>query len=161
MCLRLTKRSVDLIMYSLGLDHELCGYAKEQDGILDLIFTTRGKSSSCIQSTRHKIIWHSHKKLGKNYPSDKDILKVIEHRNVTTSIIFTTAGIWVLRASEEKKFVKEKDKLQKANYDYYYNSDGGMFLNTRYINYEYMPRLRELLGKYGFKISFCPWGDVI
>jgi hypothetical protein len=90
--------------------------------------TTKNRGS-CVYYTKDNkyppFIFHTHPKQDYPWPSREDIFKLIKHHDINASIIYTNAGIWILRLPQATKNMITKnflinDKIDIQKYNYYY-----------------------------------------
>jgi hypothetical protein len=100
-----------------------------------------GKSRAyCNQSTTQPIIWHTHMRDSKYFPSLEDIVKVLKYKKIRTSYIYTEYGYWILNNPEDNidnNIIVIDDQLKRGiqyNLDiFYHNTKEGRSYNRNDI----------------------------
>jgi hypothetical protein len=88
-----------------------------------------GEKSSCFYTEYGKIVWHTHSKVSKCYPSAEDFLLPVKNYP-SISVIFTVWGIWQINCSVKHKLAEQIKKdwlksLQKHCDNIYFNTEKG------------------------------------
>lgn len=88
------------------------------------IISRDSKRKNCTHEKYSKIIYHTHPKKSKSYPSFEDIMKITKNKDdnsrmrdahhnnkiIKTSLIFTDCGIWELYCNENKNLPHDTSK---------------------------------------------------
>ena len=130
-------RYIKDITIDSNINYEKCGTIKKEDG--KYIMTIHEKESNQNELRNHcnleyydKIIWHSHPKISKFYPSLEDILKSIKTKNsqIIYSYIFTQFGFWTLYTINHIEVSDElKNKINDLLNKLYFMTERGRKYN--------------------------------
>jgi hypothetical protein len=146
-------------------DIEVCGFIFDKTVIyIDSV----GDENSCQHSKYQEVIFHTHPKKGKGYPSIEDILKIVKKRKTDLpklSIIFTGWGVWELSCN--KKVEIKEDEIRKIYSPYldsiYFKTEKGRKLqNEDYV----FKKIKDLVDginknlKCELSIIFSSWKEV-
>jgi hypothetical protein len=91
----------------INMEKEACGTIENGKIILQTLFENESRDN-CDYKHKRGIIWHTHNKDGKSYPSAEDILSVLRNSNVHMSLVFTKLGVYLMK-SYNKKEVSERN----------------------------------------------------
>jgi len=157
----------NLVYYTnlLNLPFETCGNFIQTNNILinqpqlETIGSKYTNPKSCQHKVYSSIIWHTHPVDSKPYPSSRDILKIIKNKLISTSIIFTTLGFWVLKYpfnivlsnQQQEHHLKQIDNILLSLYNSYKKGN----LNDFYNNIDFVKTMLQNRYKY-FTIDFYP-----
>jgi hypothetical protein len=134
------------------LDVEVCGVlTKRGDVNLEILIQNRGQNlenrNMCTHSKYSEIIFHTHNYSAKSYPSKEDVIKVVKHDLIQTSIVFTRWGIWSLSCARKIRHPDEElTELVGRDIDKFYFATK----NGREYNRE---AVRSLVDAFVFKFS--------
>ena len=72
------------------------------------------KTRKGIIGFKHFVIFHTHPKESKPYPSIEDIMKLLKHYNkICLSVLFTRWGLWLIFNTDESNFFQNYDETKK------------------------------------------------
>ncbi len=119
----------------------------------------------CNYKKYSSVIFHSHPKTSRSYPSYEDIEKVKNHDNIKVSIIATRWGIYVIKRDDNTVIITDKDKVEKYLNSIYNleNSTGFSKVEktlgelTRDIEESLKTYIKKLAYYTGLKFSFYNW----
>jgi hypothetical protein len=142
---------------------EKCGTISKQN---ERYIINLHEKESNIDELRHncnleyydKIIWHSHPKIAKFYPSLEDILKSIKFKNsqIIYSYIFTQFGFWTLYTTNHIDVSDElKNKINDLLNKLYFMTEKGRTYNRESV-YKFINEMNTLLTG-TLQISFYPY----
>lgn len=96
--------------YVFGYDYEICANIVLEKGEYVLKNILKGKIQEykvgdetktrkyCMLAQYTDVVFHSHPKSSRAYPSAEDLLKLMKHHDkIKTSIIATSWGIWIIK----------------------------------------------------------------
>jgi len=166
------KRFSDIVQYikditiDSNINYEKCGtIRKTNDGyIVNLHDNADTPTITHENQIRHycnfeyydKIIWHSHPKVAKFYPSLEDILKSIKLKNsqIIYSYIFTQFGFWTLYSKNHIDVMSDelKNKINELLNKLYFNTEKGRAYNNESVD-DFINEMNTLLAG-TLKISF-------
>lgn len=165
--LLISKKDLDELKTKLELDHEVCGFLLENDDNYIIVSEQENISSdntrlNCQTKTYSSIIYHTHPKISKIYPSTEDIINVMLKNNsiIQHSIIITTAGIWNLSCSKKtltksKETEKIYEKVQKYLDSLYFQTNKGKIYTP------YVDTIRtKLENELSISLRFDKWNDI-
>jgi hypothetical protein len=146
-------------------DYEVCGIMERhtQDAnYYKVLLTNMGsprtenERASCNYSYYSTIIWHTHPKIGKYYPSMEDIRKVLRNKTIKASFIFTVYGAWLLQCTRDNDVPKDVEiEIHRILNSFYFHSqtEKGKTYSYEAIN-ELCDNLNNYLINYDFSIQF-------
>jgi hypothetical protein len=167
----LNEELIDTVKLYLERDVEVCGYI---EGNIEnqkpfLVLTDVGNTNSCVLTRYYSVIWHTHPKSEKGYPSTQDILKVLKHEQIRKSLVFTTWGIWIIsnvgktinkHANHDNSLLLYFQDLIQGNIDrlYRYNERGRKLVDINKTE-TVIKHIVEKINKHGFslEIDLIPW----
>lgn len=125
-----------------NINYEKCGTIIKKN---DRYIINLHEKESNVDELRHhcnfehydKIIWHSHPKTAKFYPSLEDILKSIKLKNsqIIYSYIFTQFGIWTLYTINHTDVSDElKNKINDLLNKLYFSTEKGRVYNHKSVD---------------------------
>lgn len=161
------KRFSDIVQYikditiDSNINYEKCGtIRKTNDGYT----VNLHEKANNLDELRHncnfeyydKIIWHSHPKVAKFYPSLEDILKSIKLKNlqIIFSYIFTQFGFWTLYSKNHIDVSDEnhidvsdelKNKINELLNKLYFSTEKGRIYNDKSV-YRFINEMNTLLA---------------
>lgn len=156
-----------------NFDREVCGNFKITESCLSNIkqLETTGKQSTCQHKVYTPVIWHTHSYLSKSYPSHQDILKIIKNKAISTSVIFTKWGIWILFFPYYLENVNNPyiyklycEEIDKVSYFLYKDTENGRVdiidseLTRNAIN-KYIKDIQNMFNN-KLDIVFDSWNDI-
>jgi len=161
--------SIKDVYDSINKDNfEICGQAVQETDAhnIQLIYVNKGeeklnrKPASCSTIVNYPMVWHTHPKVSKYYPSLVDIFKVIKHSS-NTSYIFTQYGFWHLYCPDEYDgFDKLNEnplaiEVNKILDEFYYVSGTGREYNSE-ITYQLVDELNKTIQPHinSFRIAW-------
>lgn len=98
---------------------------------------------SCTHIQYSKFIWHTHPNGSKYYPSNEDIYKILKHKSISDSYIFTPFGYWHMHYSLTINNKKTYDFIDKVNKWFYFNTNKGREYNKDII-LKYCTKLNKI-----------------
>lgn len=166
----ITADQLDLIKELLDEDIEYCGQIEtDEKNQAKPKVQAKGGKDSCQNPDFSGIIWHTHPKHSKGYPSRSDILKVIKHPRLRASILFSPWGIWKM-VSDRKVRLQDKYENEEFNQHFqkvlgpleeqlYYSTSRGRQVDEDAVN-TFISSISQVLGKYEYTLKFTPWYDI-
>lgn len=141
---------------------EVCGNLKLQNYMLlvEELSLTQGSDSNrpfCIHKKYSKFIFHTHPNHSKAYPSVEDIEKILKHKTIVYSIIFTKWGIWILNLNgsyNENKILTNRLNIKNLNAYIYRKTDRGHIIDIMAIK-KYIYNLKKYFPE--LSIDFYEW----
>jgi hypothetical protein len=117
----------------------------------------------CKYKSYTSVIFHSHPKTSRSYPSYEDIEKVKKHDKIKVSIIATRWGIYVIK--KNNTIITDKDKVDKYLKFIYNLENSTGFSKVEKTLGEFTPNVEDTLETYikklgyytGLKFSFYNW----
>jgi len=163
---KLNTTDLEYIINLLCETSEYCGIlhvdSDTNELFIDKDSINKGKKDSygrlyCANKKYDKIIWHTHPKLSKYFPSTEDILKILKNSNINQSFIFTSFGYWALYYYGELPEHKINDKtinIKRINDLFYFKTQKGREYNKDEIDI-YISNLKRLISN--LSIYFFPY----
>ena len=161
----LNESLIELAYNFLNLDSEVCGIIeKESDKTIFKIYSQDSEiskdKSMCLHGKYAPYIFHTHPNTSKSYPSASDIIKVIKHNTIKSSLIFTRWGIWEIYSNMKKKISIEmqedmKNKINTVFETLYFKTEKGRAKTVDYIFIDKF--LNDFKSEFDINILLTPW----
>jgi hypothetical protein len=146
-----------------NFDVEVCGVLNTVGDVnLEISTQSRGQNlenrNMCIHTRYSEIIFHTHNHSAKSYPSMEDVIKVVKHDLIQSSVIFTSWGIWSLSCVRKIRHPDEEliQLVGRAIDKFYFATKNGREYNREAVRSLVDAFVRKFY-RIGLEMTFEEW----